>query len=393
MTESKVRQQKKMPGCIGYGFFGLFAAVGTVLFYFLSVSPLVRIYEARSWIEVPCRILSSEVAESHSDDGTTYRVAITYDYGFGGRSYTGDRYDFSIGSSSGYDRKATIVERYPAGLATACYVDPEEPSESVIDRSPGAYLLWGLFPLPFMAVGYGGLLWLLVPGRTRRPAGAAAPPARSVAAMPPRGPRTLSPRHSRVVKLVFMLLVAAFWNGIVGLFLATAVVPGIASGDIEWIPTLFMVPFVLAGLAMIGAVIYMFLGLFNPVLHVEIDDHHLTTGESCTVRWSFSGNSGRIGRLTVTFEGREAATYRRGTDSVTDRHTFFSQEIASTRHAVTVARGSATLAVPERTMPTFESSNNKIEWRLTFHGDISNWPDVNEEFPVTVHPRPAGTSA
>ena len=399
MTESKVRR-KKLPGCVGYGFFGLFAAAGTALFYFFTVAPVLEIYDARSWIVVPCEILSSEVAASHSSDGTTYRVAITYDYEVGGRSFTGDRYDFSLGSSSGYERKARIVERYPVGLETGCYVDPEEPEESVIDRAPGAYLLWGLFPLPFLAVGYGGLLWLFLPGRTRGPADAAplargAPsarasastrgaPARAVA--PPSGPQTLSPRHSRLVKLVVMVLVTAFWNGMVGLFLAMAVVPGIADGDVDWIPTLFMIPFVLVGLGLIGAVLHVFLGLFNPVLHVEIDDHHLTNGENCAVRWSFTGRTGRIRLLTVTFEGREAATYRRGTDSVTDHHTFFTEEIVSTTHPAALARGSATLAVPARTMPTFESSNNKVEWRLTFHGDIPNWPDVNEEFPVTVHP-------
>lgn len=386
---SKVRQ-KKMGGCIGYAFFAIFAAAGTAFFYFLSLAPLLGLFHARSWIEVPCRVLTSEVAESSGDDGSTYRVAITYSYDFGGRSYTGDRYDFSIGSSSGYRRKAEVVERYPPGIETTCFADPEKPERSVVNRSPGLFLLWGLFPLPFMAVGYGGLLWMLFSQGLRRPrAGERTLGAQAARrdAVPAPGPQALRPQHTRTVKLVGTVVAALFWNGIVSVFLFAAVIPGFQRGEVNWFLTLFLVPFVLVGLGLIGAVFYTLLGLFNPVLHLELGDSHLTPGESCSAGWRFTGRADRIQELTIELEGRESATYRRGTDSVTDHHTFFSEKLFSTRHPATLARGSVTLRIPERTMPTFESANNKISWRLVFRGDIPNWPDVNEEFPVTVHPR------
>ena len=58
----------------------LFAAVGLVAFWFISLSPLLRSAASAAWVETPCEILSSEL-ESHSDsDGATYRVAIRYRY-------------------------------------------------------------------------------------------------------------------------------------------------------------------------------------------------------------------------------------------------------------------------------------------------------------------------
>ena len=37
-------------------------------------------------------------------------------------------------------------------------------------------------------------------------------------------------------------------------------------------------------------------------------------------------------------------------------------------------------------MPTFDAPNNDIEWCLKLRGDIPFWPDVAEEFPITVYP-------
>ena len=43
---------------------------------------------------------SAEVVTHPGDDGDTYSIAVRYVYEVGGASYSGDRYDFSIGSTS-----------------------------------------------------------------------------------------------------------------------------------------------------------------------------------------------------------------------------------------------------------------------------------------------------
>jgi Protein of unknown function (DUF3592) len=403
---SKVRQAKTS-GCMMVGFFGLFAAVGGGMLYFLTWLPLANIIAARGWTERNCEILSSEVAESRGSDGSTYRVDIHYRYQVEWQSYEGDHYDFSIGSSSGYDSKRRAVDAYPAGSEATCYVDPDDPTRSVINREPGSYLWWGLFPIPFLAVGVGGLLFFLAGFGKRKRSAAKAGAARSwmpLRGSPDRGsakdwaesvadsagtggPLELKPGVSALGKILGTLFVALFWNGIVSVFLFTGVIPGFRSGNVEWFLTLFMVPFVLVGIGLIGFFFYQILASFNPRPRLTLADGHLTPGAETSLSWRFAGSAGRLQKLTLELEGRESARYRRGTSTYTDHHVFFSQELVSETRFHSIDRGEISLRVPQHTMPSFKSSNNEIEWRLKLRGDIPFWPDVIEDFTITVHPR------
>ena len=93
--------------------------------------------------------------------GTTYSVYILYEYEFGGQTYKSDRYDFIGGSSSGYEGKARVVAAYESAERPVCYVNPTNPSESVLKRGFHAKLLLALFPLPFLLVGVVGIVGTL----------------------------------------------------------------------------------------------------------------------------------------------------------------------------------------------------------------------------------------
>jgi hypothetical protein len=417
---SKVRKSQPS-GCLMIGFFGIFALVGGVAFYFLTVKPIANLVAARGWEERVCEILSSEVDASHSDDGTTYRVEIHYRYQVEWQTYEGDRYNFSIGHSSGYESKRRAVDAHPPGSETTCYVDPDDPTRSVINRNPGGYLWWGLFPLPFLAVGVGGLLFVLKGAGKRKPSGERTGGARSLRpsqrsapresrsdaarshgaqirqaakqwaaslddARPRHGPLDLEPAVSPLIKILGTLFIALFWNGIVSVFLFTGVFPGFRSGNVEWITTLFMVPFVLVGLGLIGFFFYTVLASFNPRPRLTLEDGHLTPGSRTGLSWQFAGSAGRLQKLTIELEGRESARYRRGTSTSTDHHVFYSDELVSETRYHSIHRGETELRVPERTMPSFKSSNNGIEWRLKVRGEIPFWPDVIEDFTITVDP-------
>src|SRR4028119_1062293 len=173
---SEPRRRGQSTGCLVL-FFGIFLAVGCALSYFLLWRPMSHFVAALSWQATPCTIESSQVAESSDSDGTTYKVAVTFTYaGSDGREYRSSRYDFlgvsssgydgkaavvarypagaratrwggagqtgdevsapycCVGvSSGGYDGKAAVVARYPAGARTTCWVDPENPGEAVLN--------------------------------------------------------------------------------------------------------------------------------------------------------------------------------------------------------------------------------------------------------------------
>ena len=139
------------------GFFSIFLVLGLVISYLLAVRPVLKILEARSWIPTPCVVISSEVRRHSDSDGSTYSINISYRYTFKGTEHQSNRYHFVGGSSSGYDGKAAVVGRFPAGASATCYVNPNNPTDAVLERGFTPDLWFGLIPLVFVAVGAGGI--------------------------------------------------------------------------------------------------------------------------------------------------------------------------------------------------------------------------------------------
>jgi len=364
----------------------VFAVVGAVMFVVLGVLPAIRLLRASTWDEVPCRVVSSSVRSHSTDDGTTYSVDILYEYQFDGFALRSNRYDFANLSSSGHESKQEIVDRYPPGSLTVCYVDPTDPASAVLSRSFRAAYLFGLFPLTFLIVGIPVLLWGLRQIR-RRPADRS--PFRRPSAVPVTetrtGPARLEPRQTRAAKVFGCLIFALIWNGVVSVFLFSAIREW-QRGSPDWFHNVFLIPFVLVGLGGIGGVVYFFLGSFNPVPTLELTPSPVRLGDSVLLEWSFDGRPQRIQHLRITFEGREEATYRRGTDTRTDKQVFARSTVVDTDIDYEISRGSRELHVPEDTMHSLDGGNNKIHWYLKIHGDVPRWPDVDEEHPVEILP-------
>ena len=391
---------------MAWAFCGVFALMGSAAFAFLAVIPIWQIIKAQGWEPVDCTILTSEVETSSSSDGNTYRIAITYAFELGGEEFEGDRYNFSRGSSSGYDGKAEVVGRYPPGSQTLCFVDPQSPSDSVINRSPGWFLLWGLFPIPFLLVGFGGMYAVYRWGdelgkptrrakrtRSRRqdtetqdldPQQAAL-----LAKLDGRpeipevrpGPMVLESEGSRLVSFIAIGIFSLFWNGFVGFFVFEL----IREDNPSWVMLLFMSPFVLAGIAMIGATIHQGLAIFNPKIHLTLSDGDLRLGETYSLSWKLDGRSNRLQRLTISLEGREQATYRRGTDTRTE-HSIFHRHILVDEQRIHFTDGRVALPIPLDFVPSFKASRNEIQWRIRVTGDIPFWPDISEAFQLWVSP-------
>lgn len=146
-------------GCMA-AFFGLFllAGIGTSLFF---IRPALRVLEARSWPATPCTIVDSEVRTHSGDDGATYSVNVLYTYVVNGREYKSNRYRFLGGSTGDFPSKERTVRRLTPLTRTVCYVNPENPSEAVLDRDFSSDYLFGLVPLLFVVIGLGGIIFTL----------------------------------------------------------------------------------------------------------------------------------------------------------------------------------------------------------------------------------------
>lgn len=365
----------------------LFIVIGLVIFAAVFLRPAVRLVGASSWVETPCRVVSSAVRSHASDDGTTYSVDILYEYETAGHRLRSNRFGFLDVSSSGYDGKRAIVDRYPPGAEATCWVDPDDPAMAVLDRSFQLIYLLGLFPLVFVVIG-----WALVAHMRKqaRPLSPVATTADDIEATAASVPVELEPQVSPLGKLVAMVLFACIWNGIVSVFV-WQVVQGWSSGHPDWMLTVFMVPFVLVGLALIVGVGYTTLALVNPRPHLRLTPGRPRLGDQLRVEWRFSGRISRIRRLHIVLKGREEATYQRGTDTVTDEKVFAAYDVVDTANDWEIGRGVAEVVAPEDGMHSFEATHNKIVWTLEVEGEIRRWPDVDDAFPITILPLPQET--
>jgi hypothetical protein len=369
----------------------LFVAVGGCLFIAIGVLPGVRLVRAASWLETPCTIVSSDVRSHSTDDGTTYRVDILFRYEVDGVPYRSNRYNFVTFSSSGYESKREIVDSYPEGSETVCFVDPEDPTWAVLMRDFSPAYLVGLFPLLFLVVGAAVARWGFKI-RNRVPKPWTTPKAPGTEATAVDGAVALAPKQSPVARVVGALIFTLIWNGILSVFLIN-LIRDWQRGQHAWGTALFLTPFVIVGLASFVMVGYTILAAFNPRPRLKIDPATPKLGDSVVVDWRFGGRNRRIEHLEITIEGREEATYRRGTDSRTDTEAFARILVADARHEFEIARGSGHVRIPGDTMHSFAGDHNRIVWVVKLHGAIPRWPDVSEEFEIAVRPRPVQESA
>jgi hypothetical protein len=364
----------------------LFVAVGGSLFLAIGVIPGIRLLRATSWLETPCTIVSSTVRSHSSDDGTTYSVDILFCYDVDGVTYQSNRYDFANFSSSGADSKREIVNRYPAGSASVCFVDPDDPTRAVLVRDFRPAYLVGLFPLLFLVAGAAVTRWgFRQRDRASRPSSTTVP----FEAEPGRadGPIALRPRQSPGAKIVGALIFALIWNGILSVFLVDFV-GNWQRGQHAWGMALFLTPFVIVGVGSFVMMGYFILAAFNPRPRLKLDPASPGLGDSVGVGWRLNGRSSRIEHLHIALEGREEATYQRGTDTRTDREVFVRIVVTDARYGPEISQGSAHVQIPHDTMHSFAGTHNRVSWFVKLHGEISRWPDVDEEFEITVRPRP-----
>ncbi len=130
------REEFSKAGMFGTTAFAVLLGIGLWLLFFLK--PVVALVQARRWAPTSCEVLSSKLVSDPArgrDGVTTYGIQISYRWVQGGATYTGSRYDFYgwLSSAAG-DDDADIVRSLPPGARVACYVDPRDPREAVIDK-------------------------------------------------------------------------------------------------------------------------------------------------------------------------------------------------------------------------------------------------------------------
>ena len=386
MQRVKPKSQSNTQTAAGRGCFVLFGLVfflvGAAVGYFMFVRPLVKGIAAGRWPQVPCEIIHSAIGSKSDSDGTQYTLDIHYRYSVRGRQMESRRYSFESGSSNVRGWREEIVRRNPVGTQTLCYVNPDDPKDAVISTSLGGDRWFAFIPIIFTLAGAGIMVAGIRKPRVPKPVPGMVATMRSPTNSPEQslvGPIELKPASTPLLSFIGITFFAVFWNGFIWGIWFLAKPPTVVK--------FFLSLFILVGLFAAGAAIKALLALFNPKPVVRASTGGVQLGESVQITWSFTGNVRRISKLTLTLQAQEVATYRRGTDTVTDRNFFHHAVVFESTDFATFCNGQVSLHIPQDSMHSLELPNNKITWLIGLHAEIAKWPDVKLDFPITVLPR------
>lgn len=127
-----------------------FAAVGVYMAWSLA-SMLWLSWSAASWVEVPATITSVEL-QGGKGKANTQRVLADYRFDFAGRAYQNDRVGLSTKADNfgSYHRRLydRLHKAWKAEKTVPCFVDPNDPQRSLLDRSLRAAVV--VFHVPFI---------------------------------------------------------------------------------------------------------------------------------------------------------------------------------------------------------------------------------------------------
>jgi len=376
-------------GCCFGAFFALFALPFLGFFVWQGYKD-IRCFT--TYKKATCTILNKQMLQSSSDGSTTYRPEFTFEFV--------DEYENIIETkgydnwdvySSGYSGKKKVLDRYQIGQSYPCWYDPQNPRNAVLERRISWMYLFALIPITFILVG-GGLVYSAL----RRGGRGASPESRALKDWKAKKPKPLQQelkiRPGQVLPIALSRENAKEPG--VGCLIFSVVF--IAAGIVvymQWANSLWGLALALCILGTIGTMLCL-LTLANRrrlrKVQVEVNAAELIPGQKLECFVSLRGHT-ELNAVTVSLVCEERATYRRGTDTITDKKRVVDEKLVEETEVQIDPlkpfglRGQVDL--PQNAMHTFKADRNEIAWFLRLDCDIPRWPDSHFSYPLKVAAR------
>ena len=376
IKKNQVGIGRKIPTILLCLFFSAFLLIGLATFYSMGFRPALQLLQSEKWQKTPCLVISSSVGSHDNDDGTTYSIDILYSYDINGKEYRSNTYSFIGGSSSGYRGKQEIVNKYPPGTNTVCYVSPENPADSVLNRNFTTDMLFGLIPLLFVFAGAGGIFYTLRK-KDNADDNSMEYDSRSLSDYS-GGESELKPTNGPWGSFLGGLIFTLFWNGIVSIFVYHGV-QGWLKGRPDWTLTIVLTPFAIIGLLLVYGTLCCFIALFNPRPKIKVNSKSICAGSKLKVQWEINEKSAELFRkLMINLKCIRGESNNRNIK----KNTVESFTIVETEDPYRVASGSKDIIIPETALPS--SENEKIYWIITLKGTLRSRPKIDLEYRINV---------
>lgn len=189
-----------------------------------------------------------------------------------------------------------------------------------------------------------------------------------------------------------MAAICLAWNTLVGIFVIQLLRQH-AAGEPNWLLTWLMVPFVLAGIGTLIALVRQLVLMAGVgTTRLEISAHPLYPGQQYD---AYVWQSGRlhVRWFQVHILCEEQAVYPQGTDTRTATAVVYRQTLFSERKFDVTPQqafeASFPVVVPEDAMHSFAAPHNAVTWSLVVRGRMARWPEFERRFPIYVYPAAA----
>lgn len=368
----------------------------------------------RDFVEQTARLLDKRLDEQPVSDGALFAPRFLLQFTARDRTYsTWAAYDVSDLHTRDRGRSEALLAGYEIGQDYPCWYDPRNPERVVLARGY-TWFTWLMLvvPVPFIAVGIGGLsyvIWnwgksaerraVLAQEASRREQIELTGQAPPFPAVPSPGDVTDSPGTTLAFRLpaaepgwnvLGLFLLSVVWNAIAAIFVWMAI-DGYRRGSPDWLLALLAAPFAVAGAGLVILFIRQLIvaGGMGPTI-VEISEHPLYPGGRFQLFFDYSGKR-MLKRFRVLLVCEEEATYRQGTDARTATRRVYEQEVyghqAADEQAGRHLQSRAELEVPASAMHSFRSEHNKVCWKLIISGEVARFGDFERSFLLHVYPR------
>jgi hypothetical protein len=140
----------------------------------------------------------------------------------------------------------------------------------------------------------------------------------------------------------------------------------------------------LLALVMVIGMGVFFLAIFNPKVRLRADSDRMAAGEALALSWEIGPRSHVIEELRIDLEGQlEAPPPGGGRNQI---KTVACYSVFRTRNRSEIKAGQASFLVPSDALPSSSEQDHRVRWAVRVTGKIPNWPDIRDEFEITVLP-------
>jgi len=376
--------------------FLVWMAIGSLLMgvFFLGFNvthPLRRWWQSKEWKETEATITRCELSSRTGLHGPEYSLELTYEYEFGGRHYRSGRRGFGMSIDTPVIDLSQWVATHRPNQRVRCFVDPNEPTEAVLERN--LEIEWVTPSLGVLMFGFGiylGLAMWQARSLRRRLVGTALQ--EYCLGKPQRKPLEL--RVSPPSLLVAIgCVIGSLPLGLAGWWSISKGVRAMMNWQGDLINSLYGLGAAIGAICLICQAWKYLVRWWRPRPTLKVTPGTPKVKEAFQVEWKFSGAKQSVNRTRIWLEATEEVKIKMVVRTV---HGPMSEEkiqrlvfatlpvVEATGKAATA--GKAEVSIPAGQMHSFRGFKCGLVWRIKVeYGGAGGWKG-DYEFPVCVMP-------